>query len=181
MICRTKEKLTLFYNSKPKPKPPAPLKKDTHLFLVDDVDARLDVREGVRRRQDAFAFVLFVQVAVGSAVQCEGSTVHEGTQVVVLVKVGDSLLELVRVEEWFNVGDLEVGLKGAQTVPSLTAHFSFKIAVSNGLNRSAKVTRSCHQRKRLIYHVTLLGSSLFLSTGLESLIISTISSPNLSE
>lgn len=63
-----------------------------HLLFVDDVDARLDVGEGVRRCQDGFAFVLLVQVAVGSAVQCKGSTVHEGSQVVVLVKVGDSFL-----------------------------------------------------------------------------------------
>lgn len=48
-----------------------------------------------------------------SAVQGEGSAVHEGPQVVVLVEVGDPFLQLVRVEEWFDVGDLEVGLKQA--------------------------------------------------------------------
>lgn len=59
---------------------------------MDDIDACLDVREGVRCCEDAFAFVLLAQVAVGSAVQSEGGTVHKGTQVVVLVKVGDSFL-----------------------------------------------------------------------------------------
>ena len=59
---------------------------------MDNIDACLDVRESMRRREDGFAFVLLIQVAVGSAVQSEGSTVHEGTQVVVLVKVGDSFL-----------------------------------------------------------------------------------------
>lgn len=78
---------------------------------MDDVDARLDVREGVRRCQDGFAFVLLVQVAVSAAVQSEGGAVHEGTQVVVLVKVGDSFLQLVGVEVGLDVGDLEVGLK----------------------------------------------------------------------
>lgn len=59
---------------------------------MDHVDARLDVREGMRCREDGFAFILLVQVAMGSAVQSEGSAVHEGTQVVVLVEVGDSFL-----------------------------------------------------------------------------------------
>lgn len=59
---------------------------------MDNIDACLDVREGMRCCKDGFAFVLLVQVAVGSAVQSEGSTVHEGAQVVVLVKVGDSFL-----------------------------------------------------------------------------------------
>lgn len=63
-----------------------------HLLLVDNIDTCLDVRKSMRCRQDGFAFVLLVQVTVGSAVKREGSTVHEGTQVVVLVKVGDSFL-----------------------------------------------------------------------------------------
>lgn len=65
---------------------------DTHLLFVDNIDPCLDVREGMRCCEDGFAFILLVEVAVGSAVQSEGSTVHEGTQVVVLVKVGDSFL-----------------------------------------------------------------------------------------
>lgn len=64
----------------------------TDLLLVDHVDPRLDVRESVRCGEDGFAFVLLVQLAVGSPVQSEGSTVHEVTQVVVLVKIGDSFL-----------------------------------------------------------------------------------------
>lgn len=78
---------------------------------MNDVDARLDVREGVRRGEDGFPFVLLDQVAVRSAVQRERRAVHEGAQVVVLVKVGDPLLQLVGVEERLHVGDLEVGLE----------------------------------------------------------------------
>lgn len=59
---------------------------------MDDVDACLDVREGVRCCQNGFAFVLLVQVPVGSAIQSEGGTIHEGAQIVVLVEVGDSFL-----------------------------------------------------------------------------------------
>lgn len=77
---------------------------------MNDIDTCLDVGEGVRRCEDGFAFVLLVQIAVCSAVQREGSAVHEGAQVVVLVEVSDSLLQLVCVEERFDVGDLEVGL-----------------------------------------------------------------------
>lgn len=57
---------------------------------MDDVDAGLYVGEGVRRGQDGFTFVLLVQVSVSPAVQREGSAVHEGAQVVVLIEVGDS-------------------------------------------------------------------------------------------
>lgn len=69
-----------------------PLRTDTRLLFVDNVDACLDVREGMRCSKNGFAFVLLVQVAVSSAVQCERSAVHEGAQVVVLVKVGDPFL-----------------------------------------------------------------------------------------
>lgn len=82
----------------------------THLLFVDDVDACLDVGESVGRGEDGLAFVLLVQVPVGAPVQGEGGAVHEGAQVVVLVEVGDPLLQLVRVEEGLHVGDLEVGL-----------------------------------------------------------------------
>lgn len=79
---------------------------------MSDVDACLDVRERMRRRQDGFALVLLMQVSVGTAVQCKGRAVHESAQVVVLVKVSDSFLQLVGVEERLDVGDLEIGLKG---------------------------------------------------------------------
>lgn len=78
---------------------------------MHDVYPRLDVRERVRCCEDCFAFVLLVQLAMRSPIQSEGSTVHEVTQVVVLVKIGNSFLQLIRVKEWLHVGDLEVGLK----------------------------------------------------------------------
>lgn len=65
----------------------------------------------MRRCEDSFTFVLLVQLAMCSPIQSEGSTVHEVTQVVVLVKISDSFLQLIRVKEWLNVGDLKVGLK----------------------------------------------------------------------
>ena len=86
----------------------------THLFFVDDVDACLDVWEGVGGGEDGLALVLLVQVTVGAAVQSEGCAVHEGAQVVVLVKVGDPLLQLVCVEEGLHVRDLEAGLLDIQ-------------------------------------------------------------------
>lgn len=130
---------------------------------MNNIDACLDVREGVGRGEDGFAFVLLDQVAMRSAVQREGRAVHEGTQVVVLVKIGDPFLQLVSVEERLHIGDLEVGLKHKQRSVTQNMHFS-----RYGISSHAS-------------NITLLGSSLFLSTGLESLIISTTSSPNLSE
>jgi len=80
---------------------------------VNDVDACLDVGEGVRGGQDGLALELLVEVAVRAAVQCEGRAVHEAPQVVVLVEVGDALLHLVRVEEWLHIRDLDEGLRKA--------------------------------------------------------------------
>lgn len=83
---------------------------ENYLLLVDDVDSCLYIGEGVRRRQDGFALVLLVQVAVCPAIQGEGSAVHEGAKVVVLVKIGDPFLQLIGVKVWLNIGDLEEGL-----------------------------------------------------------------------
>ncbi len=77
---------------------------------MDDVDAGLDVGEGVGGGEDGLAFVLLVQVTVGPAVQRERRTVHERAQVIVLVKVRDALLQLVSVEEGLHVCDLQVCL-----------------------------------------------------------------------
>lgn len=82
-----------------------------YLLFVDDVDARFDVREGVGGGEDGLALELLVQVAVGAAVQGEGSAVDEAPQVVVLVEVGDAVLHLVRVEVRLHVRDLDEGLE----------------------------------------------------------------------
>lgn len=83
----------------------------THLLFVDDVDACLDVRESVRGSEYGLAFELFVQVPVGPPVQSEGGAVDETSQVVVLVKVSDAVLHLVRVEVRLHVCDLDERLQ----------------------------------------------------------------------
>lgn len=85
-------------------------RRGTNLLLVDNVDASLDVWEGMRRGKDSFAFVLLVQLAMCTAVQGEGSTIHEGTQIVVLVEVGDAFFQFISVKVRLDIGDLKVGL-----------------------------------------------------------------------
>ena len=74
---------------------------------MDDVDACLDVREGVGGGEDGLAFKLFVQVPVGPPVQSKGRAVDETSQVVVLVEVGDAVLHLVGVKVGLHVRDLD--------------------------------------------------------------------------
>jgi len=92
-----------------------PRRRRGYLLLVDDVDARLDVGERVRRGEDGLALELLVQVAVGAAVQRERRAVHEAPQVVVLVEVRDAVLHLVRVEVRLHVRDLDEGLGDEDT------------------------------------------------------------------
>lgn len=86
----------------------------THLLLVDDVDARLDVGEGVRGGEDGLPLELLVQVAVRPPVQRERRAVDEAAQVVVLVKVRDAVLHLVRVKVRLHVRNLDEGLRAAR-------------------------------------------------------------------
>lgn len=66
---------------------------------MNDIDAGLDVRECMRGGEDGLPFVLLVQVTMRTAVKRKWCAVHEHAQVVVLVEIGDALLQLVRVEE----------------------------------------------------------------------------------
>lgn len=84
-----------------------------HLLLVDDVDARLDVREGVGGGEDGLAFVLLMQVAVCPSVQREGGAVDETSEVVVLVEVSDAVLHFVGVEVRLHVRDLDERLQAS--------------------------------------------------------------------
>lgn len=79
---------------------------------MDDVDPCLDVRESVGRGEDGLALELFVQVPVRPPVQGERGAVHETPQVVVLVKVGDAVLHLVRVKVRLHISDLDESLEG---------------------------------------------------------------------
>lgn len=123
---------------------------------MDDVDARLDVREGVGGGEDGLALVLLVQVPVRPPVQREGGAVDEAPEVVVLVKVSDAVLHFVGVEVRLHVGDLDEGLRNR------TLHEPPVLKCTAGPPG---------------LRPTLFGSSLHLSTGLESLMTSTWSSP----
>lgn len=83
----------------------------TNLLFVDDVNACLDVREGVGGGEDGLAFELFVQVPVCPPIQSEGGAVDETSQVVVLVKVSDAVLHLIRVKVRLHICDLDEGLQ----------------------------------------------------------------------
>ena len=76
-----------------------------------DVDAGLDVGEGMRGGEDGLPFELLVEVAVRTAIQREGRTVDKAPQVVVLVEVSDAVLHLVRIEEGLHIRDLDVSLR----------------------------------------------------------------------
>lgn len=82
---------------------------------MDDINAGLDVGEGVGGSEDGLAFVLLMQVTVGPTVQRKRCTVHERAQVIVLVKVCDALLQLVSVEERLHICDLKVCLGNINT------------------------------------------------------------------
>lgn len=85
-------------------------RRRTHLLFVNDVDAGLDVREGVGGGEDGLAFELFVQVAVRPPVQGERGAVDKTPQVVVLVEVSDAVLHLICIKVWLHIRDLDEGL-----------------------------------------------------------------------
>lgn len=129
---------------------------------MDDVDAGLNVGEGVRGGEDGLPLELLVQVTVRPPIQRERRAVDEAAQVVVFVKVRDAVLHLVRVKVRLHVRYLDEGLRAARG--------------GQGSRRSRPAFTSSLIRQQQA--ATLLGSSLHLSTGLESLMTSTWSSPN---
>lgn len=79
------------------------------------VDASLDIREGVVRAQQCLALVLFMQLSMCTPIGGEGCAEQKGAQPVVAIKIGHPVLELIGVEMWFHIRDLDVGLgHGAQ-------------------------------------------------------------------
>lgn len=79
------------------------------------VNASLDVRECVVRAQQCLALVLFMQLPVCTPVGCEGRAEQKGAQPIVAIEIGHPVLELIGVEMWFHIRDLDIGLgHGAQ-------------------------------------------------------------------
>lgn len=91
---------------------------------MDDVDACLDVGEGVGSGEDGFAFILFVKVPVRPPIKSERSAVDETSQVVVLVEVSDAVLHLVRVEVRLHVRDLDESLQKEKVLVGLVRRLS---------------------------------------------------------
>lgn len=88
----------------------------TCLLLLHDVDAGLDVGEGVHGGEDGLPLVLLAQLATRPPALGEGRGVHEAPQVEVLLKVGQAVLHLVVVEVGLYEGDLDVRLtRGSST------------------------------------------------------------------
>lgn len=78
---------------------------------MDDVDAGLDVGESVGSSEDGFSFKLFMQVTMSSSIEREWRAVDEAAQVVVLIEVSDAVLHFISVKIWFNICDLNKGLR----------------------------------------------------------------------
>lgn len=89
----------------------------TCLLLLDDVDASLDVGEGVHGGEDGLPLVLLAQLAARPPALGEGRGVHEAPQVEVLLEVGQAVLHLVVVEVGLHVGDLDVRLPTRRSTP----------------------------------------------------------------
>ena len=83
-----------------------------YLLLLDDVDAGLDVGEGVHGGQDGLPLVLLAELSPRAARSCEGRGEHEAPEVEVLLEVGQPVLHLVVVEIGLCIRDLDVCLEG---------------------------------------------------------------------
>lgn len=77
---------------------------------MDDVDASLDVREGVHGGEDGLPLVLLAQLAARPPALGERCRVHEAPQVKVLLKVSEAVFHLVVIKVGLHKGDLDVGL-----------------------------------------------------------------------
>ena len=82
----------------------------SHLLFLDDIDASLDVGEGMHGGEDGLPLVLLVEFTPGAPALGEWRGVHETPQVEVLLKVCHPVFHLVVIEEGLHVGDLDVCL-----------------------------------------------------------------------
>lgn len=94
----------------------------THLLFLDDVDASLDVGEGVHGGENGLPLVLLVEFAPRPPALGEGRGVHEAPQVEVLLKVGQPVFHLVVVKVRLHVSDLDVGLARSRAVASFISY-----------------------------------------------------------
>lgn len=83
----------------------------TDLLFLDDVDASLDVREGVHGGEDGLPLVLLVELAARPSALGEGCGVHEAPQVEVLLKVRQAVFHLIVIKEGLHISDLDVCLE----------------------------------------------------------------------
>lgn len=82
-----------------------------YLLFLDDVDASLDIGEGMHGGEDGLPFVLLVQLASRPSALGERCRVHETPQVEVLLKVCQPVFHLVVIKVGLHISDLDVCLK----------------------------------------------------------------------
>lgn len=91
----------------------------TYLLFLDDVDASLDVGEGMHGGEDGLPLVLLVEFTPRPSALGEGRGVHEAPQVEVLLKVCHTVFHLIVVKEGLHVSDLDICLERSGGVYSL--------------------------------------------------------------
>lgn len=88
-----------------------PMNFCTHFLFLDDVDASLDVGEGVHGGEDRLPLVLLVEFPSRPSAFGEGRGVHEAPQIEVLLKVCQSVFHLIVIKEGLHICDLDVCLE----------------------------------------------------------------------
>lgn len=82
-----------------------------YLLFLDDIDASLDIGEGMHGGEDGLPFVLLVQLASWPPALGEWCRVHETPQVEVLLKVRQAVFHLIVIKVGLHISDLDVCLK----------------------------------------------------------------------
>ncbi len=83
----------------------------TYLLFLDDIDAGLDIGEGMHGGEDGLPLVLLVEFTPRPSALGEGRCVHEAPQVEVFLKVGQPVFHLIVIKERFHVSDLDISLQ----------------------------------------------------------------------
>lgn len=82
-----------------------------YLLLLDDVNASLDIGEGVHGGEDGLPLVLLLKFTPRTSAFGEGCGVHEAPQVEILLKVCQPVFHLIVVKVGLHVSNLDVSLK----------------------------------------------------------------------